>query len=127
MIAPLPLTGVPPEDEALRAPLRAFLHEALAAVPAERRARSWSAFDAEFSRALAERGWVGAALPTAHGGGGRSPFARFVIVEELLVAGAPVGAHWVAERQSGPLILKYGTEAQKAFYLPRICRAEAFF
>ena len=66
-------------------------------------------------------------LPKEYGGGGRSRFARFVLVEELLRAGAPVAAHWIADRQSAPLILKFGTEAQKQFYLPRICRGEAFF
>ena len=50
-----------------------------------------------------------------------------MLVEEYLACGAPVGSHWIADRQSGPLILKYGTEAQKQFYLPRICWGEAFF
>ncbi|EEA01839.1 acyl-CoA dehydrogenase domain protein [Burkholderia sp. H160] len=66
-------------------------------------------------------------LPKEYGGGGEDHFARFVVVEELLAAGAPVSAHWIADRQSGPLIAKYGTEAQKRFYLPKICAAEAFF
>lgn len=120
-------TTIPAEDEALRPQVRAFLREALADRPADRRARSWAAFDADFSRRLAARGWVGLTLPRDYGGGGRDAFARFVVVEELLNFGAPVAAHWIADRQSGPLILKYGTEAQKRFYLPRICRAEAFF
>ena len=127
MLAPLSLQRIPPEDEALRAPVRAFLAEALAGMPPERRARSWMGFDAPFSRQLAERGWIGLTLPERYGGGGRSAFARFVLVEELLAAGAPVSAHWIADRQSAPLILRFGSEAQRAFYLPRICRAEAFF
>ncbi|MCC7166590.1 MAG: acyl-CoA dehydrogenase family protein [Rhodospirillales bacterium] len=127
MLAPLPLTRIPPEDEALRAPVKAFLAETVAALPASRRVRSWMGFDAEFSRKLGAQGWLGLTLPKAYGGAARSPFARFVLVEELLAAGAPVAAHWIADRQSGPLILKYGTEAQKQFYLPRICKGEAFF
>jgi alkylation response protein AidB-like acyl-CoA dehydrogenase len=127
MLAPLPLTALPPEDEALRAPVRTFLREALAGMPPDRRARSWMGFDAEFSRSLAKRGWVGLTLPQRYGGAGRSAFARFVLVEELLAAGAPVSAHWIADRQSAPLILRYGTEAQREFHLPRICRAESFF
>jgi alkylation response protein AidB-like acyl-CoA dehydrogenase len=91
------------------------------------RARSWMGFDAAFSRKLAERGWIGVTLPGEYGGGGRSAFSRFVLVEELLARGAPVSAHWIADRQSGPLIAKYGSAAQRDFYLPRICRAEAFF
>lgn len=127
MLEPLRLSSIPPEDEALRAPVRAFVKESLAARPPEVRARSWMGFDADFSRALAARGWVGLTLPVEYGGGGRSAFARFVVVEELLAVGAPVLAHWFADRQSGPLILRYGTEAQRRFFLPRICRAEAFF
>ncbi len=107
--------------------MRAFLQDALQELPAHRRARSWSGCSAEFSRRLAARGWVGLTLPPAYGGGGRSAFARYVLAEELLNFGAPVGAHWIADRQSAPLILKYGSEAQKRFYVPRICRAEAFF
>jgi len=123
----LDLATVPDEDEALRGPVRAFLQQTVMHTPADRRARSWMGFDAEFSRALAAKGWLGLTLPTEYGGAGRGPFARFVVSEELLAAGAPVSAHWIADRQSGPLILKYGTEAQKSFYLPRISRAEAFF
>ncbi|ABE36131.1 hypothetical protein DR64_8223 [Paraburkholderia xenovorans LB400] len=127
MIDQFPLTWIPPADETLRAPVRAFLREVLGSRSPATRARSWMEFDASFSRALAEQGWLGLTLPREYGGGGRSPFARFVLVEELLAAGAPVSAHWIADRQSGPLIARYGTSAQKAFYLPRICAAEAFF
>lgn len=123
----LALTAIPPEDEALRAEVRAFLAEALRDVPAVVRARSWAGYDAAFSRELGRRGWLGLTLPRAYGGGGRSPFARYVLVEEFLNFGAPVGSHWIADRQSAPLILKYGTEAQKQFYLPPICRGESFF
>lgn len=119
--------SIPVTDEALRAEVRDFLRGALRNLPAEQRARSWGGFDADFSRALAQRGWVGLTLPSIYGGGGKTPFTRFVVVEELLNAGAPVAAHWIADRQSGPLILKYGTEAQRQFYLPKICRGEAFF
>jgi alkylation response protein AidB-like acyl-CoA dehydrogenase len=127
VLAPLPLTHIPEEDEALREPVRAFLREALAGMSPEKRARSWMGFDAYFSHKMAAMGWVGLTLPKQYGGAGRSPFARFVLVEEMLAAGAPVAAHWIADRQSGPLILRYGSEAQREFYLPRICRAEAFF
>jgi alkylation response protein AidB-like acyl-CoA dehydrogenase len=127
LIHSLSLAQIPAEDEALRAPVRSFLREALGGRPPDLLARSWMAFDAEFSRALAAHGWVGITFPREYGGAGRSAFARFVLAEELLGIGAPVSAHWIADRQSGPLILKYGTEAQRRFYLPRICRGEAFF
>jgi alkylation response protein AidB-like acyl-CoA dehydrogenase len=120
-------TRIPPEDEALRAPVRAFLEDALRQLPAHIRAKSWSGYDGAFSRELGRRGWIGLTLPKTYGGADRSPFARYVVAEELLNFGAPVGSHWIADRQSAPLILKYGTEAQKRFYLPPICRGESFF
>ncbi len=127
MLEILELTAIPEADEALRGPVRDFLKTQLAGMPADRRARSWMGFDEGFTRALAARGWVGITLPSEYGGGGRSHFARFVLIEELLAAGAPVAAHWIAERQSAPLILRYGTEAQRRQVVPRICRGEAFF
>ncbi|PHM19637.1 MAG: acyl-CoA dehydrogenase [Curvibacter sp. PD_MW3] len=119
--------AIPVEDEALRSEVRAFLSEAMRQVPAHVRARSWSGYNPAFSRELGRRGWLGMTLPKAYGGGGRSAYARYVLVEEFLNFGAPVGSHWIADRQSGPLILKYGTEAQKQFYLPPICRGESYF
>ena len=127
MLASFELSSVPKEDEVLRPLVRAFLDESLAKMPHDIRARSWMGHDPIFSRQLASQGWVGMTLPVEYGGQGRSYFARFVVAEELLSASVPVGAHWVAERQSGPLILHYGTEDQRHFYLPRICRGEAFF
>ena len=121
------LAAIPPEDEALRGPVREFLAQAMKRVPARVRARSWSGYDSDFSRELGRRGWLGLTLPKEYGGAGRSPHARYVLVEEFLNWGAPVGSHWVADRQSAPLILKYGTEAQKRFYIPPICRGESFF
>ena len=127
MIDALALSRIPDSAEALRPAVRAFLDEALRGRPTDRLARSWMGFDAGFSRALAQQGWVGLTLPRQYGGGGQDAFHRFVLAEELLARGAPVSAHWIADRQSGPLILKYGTEAQRAFFLPKICAAEVFF
>jgi hypothetical protein len=121
------LARLPAAAEQFRHEVRAFLAEHLEPAPPSVRARSWMGFDAAFSRRLAERGWVGITLPARYGGAGLDAFRRFVLVEEMLGAGAPVAAHWIADRQSGPLLHKFGTEAQKDFYLPRICRGEAFF
>jgi len=123
----LSLTALPPEAEALRAELRTFLQEAVANIPARVRARSWGGYDAGLSRELGRRGFLGLTLPKEYGGGGRTAFDRYVVVEELLNFGAPVGSHWIAERQSAPLILKYGTEAQKRFHIPAVCRGEMYF
>ena len=122
----LPQT-IPPEDEALRQEARNFLAQHMLGVPAVVRSRSWAGYNPAFSRALGQQGWLGITLPKAYGGAGRSAFARYVLVEEFLNTGAPVGSHWIADRQSAPLILKYGTEAQKQFYIPQVCRGEVFF
>lgn len=122
-----PPTLLPGYTDALRSEVKLFIAEQLADLPPHRRARTWAGFDADFSKAMAKRGWVGLTMPKAYGGAGLDPYCRFVLVEELLAAGAPVAAHWIADRQSAPLILHYGTEAQRAFFIPRICRAELFF
>jgi acyl-CoA dehydrogenase len=86
---------------------------------------SWCrGFDKEFSRRLAVRGWVGMTVPAEYGGAGRTPRERYVVAEELLAAGAPVTAHWVADRQVAPMLLRIGTEEQRARLLPPITRAE---
>ena len=118
---------IPDIDEALRPRIRAFIAERIDRYPAAQRTRTWMGFDEGFSREMGGNGWIGLSFPTRYGGQGRGPFARYVVVEELLSAGAPVSAHWIAERQSGPLLLKYGSETQRQRYLPAICRGEAFF
>lgn len=122
----------PPPGEApyraLRAEVREFLGEALpAGYSAFDRARSWNGHDPEFSRRLGARGWLGMTLPKAYAGHERSPLERYVVVEELLAAGAPVAAHWIADRQSAPLILHFGTEAQRRAVLPGIAAGETYF
>ena len=119
--------SIPAEDEALRGEVRKFLADTIKNIPPHIRARSWAGYSPEFSRQLGQQGWLGITLPKAYGGGGRSAYARYVLVEEFLNFGAPVGSHWIADRQSGPLILKYGTETQKMRYLPAICQGNAFF
>jgi alkylation response protein AidB-like acyl-CoA dehydrogenase len=126
-VTPFQHHRLPPEAQALRAEVRAFLADALADRPALRRADSWMGADPAFSRELGRRGWLGMALPKRYGGQDAGPFARYVVIEELLAAGAPVSAHWIADRQSGPLILRFGSEAQRARYLPAICRGEGYF
>jgi alkylation response protein AidB-like acyl-CoA dehydrogenase len=116
-----------PEAETLRAEVRAFVARELADRPAAKRAQSWSGFDPAFSRKIAECGWIGMTFPREFGGHGRSALERYVVLEELLAAGAPVSAHWIADRQSGPAILRFGTEDQKQYFLPRIARGEHFF
>ena len=76
---------------------------------------------------MAERGWVGMTWPKQYGGHERTAFERYVVIEEMLAAAAPVGFHWTADRQSGPNILRYGTDEQKQYFLPRIARGDLSF
>ncbi|MFI2478571.1 acyl-CoA dehydrogenase family protein [Nocardia xishanensis] len=121
----LPPTELPAAAESLRREVRDFLD-------AERRAStfvpqcdSWvTGHSPEFSRKLGERGWIGMTWPKRYGGHERSSLERYVVIEELLAAGAPVGAHWAADRQVGPSLLHFGTETQRQNFLPRIARGE---
>ncbi|OCS85061.1 acyl-CoA dehydrogenase family protein [Caryophanon tenue] len=86
-----------------------------------------SGSDRHFTKKLAQQGWIGLTWPTAYGGQGRSAIDRYILIEELLAAGAPVAAHWFADRQTGPLLLRYGTEAQRSFFLPKIAAGDCCF
>lgn len=127
MFDTLALSYIPGADEALRPAIKALIAQTVDGLPPSLRARSWMGHDAVFSRALGKAGFLGLTLPKQYGGGGLGPFARFVVVEELLSVGAPVAAHWIGDRQSAPLILNYGTEAQRQRYIPPICLGEIFF
>lgn len=123
----LDATVLTPEEENLRQEVRDFLDERLTAGSYEIGLGMPGAVDPAFSRELGERGWIGMALPRDYGGGGRTAVDRLIVVEELLARGAPVGFHWVADRQSGPNIAANGTEAQKREFLPGIARGELSF
>jgi acyl-CoA dehydrogenase len=119
--------SLPPACEALRAEVRAFLAEAMKDVPPEKRNRNWSGASPAFSRAMGERGWIGMTWPKRYGGHERSSLERYVVLEEMLAAGAPVGAHWVADRQSGPLLMRYAPDTLAPRIVPGIARGEVYF
>jgi len=118
---------LPPQLQALREDVRAFLKGFSSQWSSAQRARSWDGYDPAFSRALGARGWIGMTWPKRYGGGEHSALERYVVLEELLFAGAPVVAHWIADRQSGPLLLRFGTERHRQDILPRIARGELCF
>lgn len=124
MTAPTPSQR---DTEALRAEVREFLATELAERTPAQRAESWNGYDEEFSRKLGARGWIGMSWPRGYGGAERSMAERYVVIEELLAAGAPVMAHWIADRQSGALLLRYATEAQRQSILPRIAAGTCYF
>jgi alkylation response protein AidB-like acyl-CoA dehydrogenase len=115
------------EAEKLRGEVRDFLANELSGRSPEERAGSWSSRDPGFSRKMGARGWIGMTWPKQYGGHERTALERYVVLEEVLAAGAPMGAHWVADRQSGPLLLRFGTEEQRQSILPRIAAGECYF
>ena len=95
-----------PEQARLRAEVRAFAATDPAVAARRFREDGWIAgFDPDFSRRLAERGWIGMTWPKRYGGRERSYLDRLIVTEELLLAGAPVAAHWFGDRQIGPALL----------------------
>lgn len=122
--APVALTKA---EEAHRAQVRTFLTDELENGGFRPGLGINSGHSPAFSKKLAGRGWVGMSIPEEYGGHGRSPVERFIVVEELLAAGAPVLAHWVADRQTAPALLAYGTEEQKRRFLPAIAAGDCFF
>ncbi len=118
---------LPPETETLRHEIRAFIAEERAAGHLPPPTRIGLGFCEQTTRRIAERGWIGLTWPKQYGGKERSALDRYVVTEELLAAALPVGAHWVADRQSGPVLLKFGTEEQRMKYLPSIVAGERFF
>jgi acyl-CoA dehydrogenase len=119
--------ALPPECAALRREVREFLAAETAAGNCRASSDFGGHFDPAFSRKLGACGWIGMTWPRRYGGGERTTLERYVVTEELLVAGAPVTAHWTADRQSGPLLLRFGTEEQRQRFLPAICRGESYF
>ncbi|MBX9662270.1 acyl-CoA dehydrogenase family protein [Novosphingobium sp.] len=123
-----PLHPFLPEGDipALRQQVRDLVAHHEAKWPIELRANCWFSFDEEFSKALGSAGLLGMTWPKQYGGHERTMLERYVVLEELLAAGAPAGLHWIADRQTGPLLLRYGTEAQREKYLPGMARGEIY-
>jgi acyl-CoA dehydrogenase len=123
-----PPADLPPRAAALRAQVREFLAEERSAGRWVPRADAWLAGrDEEFSKRLAARGWLGMTIPAEYGGHGASPLDRYVVTEELLAGGAPVAAHWIADRQIGPSLMRFGTREQRLRFLPGIAAGEVYF
>src|SRR5919112_3533537 len=109
-----PPARLPEEAEDLRAEVRAFLSEELAAGAFEPRCDGWfNGYSPEFSRKLGKRSWLGMTWPKRYGGHERSSLERFVVLEELLAAGGPGGLHPIAGPQSGPSTPRVCHQGQK--------------
>ena len=112
-----------PEQVELRAEARKVAAEGVAKYG--RHSDAWmNGYSKEFSRELAQRGWIGMTWPKEFGGGGRPGIDRLIVGEELIKAGAPLAASWFGDRQMGPALIQYGTADQQAEFLPRILSGE---
>ena len=119
---------LPPECERLRDEVRAFVAEEMEAGNIKANgATGGDSFNREFSRKVGAKGWLGMTWPKEYGGHERTFLERYVVTEELRVANAPVRLHFVADRQSGPILLRYAPEHIKMKVLPAICRGECCF
>ncbi|MGA8654211.1 MAG: acyl-CoA dehydrogenase family protein [Xanthobacteraceae bacterium] len=119
---------LPRQCEALRADVRAFLAEEISAGTFNpHHPRHGDSYSRDFSRRVGAKGWIGMTWPKRYGGHERSQLERYVVTEEFRVANAPANFHFVADRQSGPILLKYAPEHIKKDILPRICRGELCF
>ena len=114
---------LPSECVKLRKEVRAFLAEEIAAGTFDPHQPNREDSDApEFSRRVGARGWLGMTWPKKYGGHERTFLERYVVTEEMRVANAPTRRFFVADRQSGPVLLKYANERIKMDILPRIDR-----
>jgi alkylation response protein AidB-like acyl-CoA dehydrogenase len=115
-----------PEERAFREEARAWIREAM---PPHLRAKA--DVDAHFSpeetmewhRILYEKGWVAPHWPKEVGGGELDPARRFILSEELELSGAPQLSPF-GLAMVGPLLIQFGSEAQKKRYLPKILSGE---
>lgn len=120
------ILSLPASSDALRREVRDFIAAEIPSIPEIDRAKNWTAVNPAFSRKLGDRGWIGMTWPKAYGGAERSFLERYVVMEELLAAGAPVAAHWIADRQSGPLLIRYAPHLAKKL-APGIARGDIYF
>jgi acyl-CoA dehydrogenase len=119
---------LPAQCKALRAEVRAFLAQEISAGTFDpHHPGHGESYDRDFSRRVGAKGWIGMTWPKQYGGHERSQLERYVVTEEFRVANAPANFHFVADRQSGPILLKYAPEHIKEDIVPRICRGELCF
>ncbi|MEU8637384.1 acyl-CoA dehydrogenase family protein [Amycolatopsis sp. NPDC048633] len=118
-----------PEQRALAAELREYFAELMTP---ERRG-SLRAGDEygdglaykEIVRQLGKDGWLALGWPEEYGGQGRPMLDQLIFTDEAAVAGVPVP--FLTVNTVGPTIMRYGTDEQKAFYLPKIAAGELHF
>ncbi|MDY6972180.1 MAG: acyl-CoA dehydrogenase family protein [Desulfatiglans sp.] len=115
------------EQKQFRQEVRSFLQAEMEAGTINTRSNNFFEHNKSFSKKMSEKGWVGMTWPKEFGGQGRSYLDRIILVEECLRVQAPLGAHFLGDRQVGPAIIHAGTKEQQDKYLPLILNADISF
>ena len=119
---------LPPECEELRAEVREFVREEIAAGTFNSDTTPMgNGLNREFARKVGKKGWIGMTWPKQYGGQERSFLERYVVTEEFRAVAAPTRVFFTADRQSGPTIIRYGNEKMRANILPRIIEGDCMF
>jgi alkylation response protein AidB-like acyl-CoA dehydrogenase len=115
-----------PEHLRFRDEVRAFIRAAMPPHLAEKAAHDGH-FEQEevmeWHKILFRKGWVAPHWPVEHGGPGLDVTSRFILTEELELAGAPMLSPF-SLIMVGPLIVQFGSDAQKARFLPKMLAGE---
>ena len=119
------------EDEAFRAEVRQFLEHRLTSSMCEGAARTTTVFADKglamaWQQILVEKGWAVPSWPVQYGGTGWSATRKYIFGEEMARAGAP-GLIPLGLRMLAPVLFKYGTDEQKAHYLPKMLSGEHYW
>jgi 3-oxocholest-4-en-26-oyl-CoA dehydrogenase alpha subunit len=119
--------GYTEEQERLRQELRRYYADLLTEEVQDELGRSHGVGPTvrRIVRQMGADGWLGIGWPTEHGGQGRSAIEQFVFFDESMRAGAPVPMLTI--NTVGPTIMNFGTDEQKAFFLPKILAGEIHF
>jgi alkylation response protein AidB-like acyl-CoA dehydrogenase len=115
-----------PQEEAFRAEVRAFLAEKLPARLSDKVAEGKHLSKAdmeEWHAILNERGWLANHWPEEYGGPGWTAIEKFIFENESAIAHAPRIVPF-GVNMLGPVLIKYGNAAQKAYWLPRILNGD---
>ncbi len=115
------------EQNKFRQEIKDFLEDEIKQGTFQPACDAWiQGYSPEFTKKVSQKGWIGLTWPVEYGGQGRSHIDRLILTEEMLRYGAPAACHWFADRQIGGAVLRYGTEEQKQWILPKIIAGEAY-
>jgi len=116
------------EQIRFRGEIRDFIRKELEQGSFQEIQNAWiEGFSKEFSRKMSKNGWIGLTWPKEYGGQGRSCMDRVILVEEMVKAQAPIAFHFLADRQVGPALIRFGSDFLKKEFLPKIINADISF